>query len=276
MSERPEGGYKAKVVIIGDGAIGKTCLLKRMTTDIDAAWEDFGVDYEATTFGQQQLKWEGESGEEFHIELWDTAGQESLESLRGMSYPGTDVMIIGYNCTDPGSLQNIEYTWVPEFTKSIGEDVEQLYMIIAGTKVDMREGMDADKVVAATAGQDKAVTLKACNWIETSAKTSDGVSELQQMIMDAIQLKASGEPSKNHVYTKPAADLPAPRASATGTKKPTDVKPVDSEYHEKLKEHESKPKADAKPAAQAADVKRPAEAETKTEPKKDAACCLIQ
>jgi len=268
-------GYKAKVVIIGDGAIGKTCLLKRMTTDIDATWESFGENYEATTFGQQQLKWEDpETGEEFHIELWDTAGQEALESLRSMSYPGTDVMIIGYNCTDPGSLQNIEYTWVPEFSPQVSPD--GLYMIIAGTKVDMREGMDTDKVVPAAAGQDKAVSLKACNWVETSAKTNEGVSDLQNMIMQAIKQKADGDSAKNHVYEKPGSEAaaPAPRASVTGVKAKGEIKSVDSDYAKKLTEHETKPKSKepvkAPPAAKGeADV-------PKEETKGDAPCCLVQ
>ena len=41
------------------------------------------------------------------LALADTAGQEDYDSLRPLSYPDTNVVIIGYNIDDPDSLENV-------------------------------------------------------------------------------------------------------------------------------------------------------------------------
>jgi small GTP-binding protein len=242
MAACDDGGsdYKAKVVIVGDGAIGKTCLLKRMTTDTDSSWEEFGETYEATTFGQQQLVWEDDEGSSFSIELWDTAGQEALENLREMSYPNTDVIVVGYNCTDLKSLQNISYIWVPEFQAKVGENC---YKIVAGTKVDMRAEMSEgdESSVDTDSAQDKAVEIGAVEFIETSAKTCQGINTLKMMICAAIKAKAEGIPCEDEKYIKPEAKAEAaPAPPKEEEKKVKEVKAaekVESDYHKKLEEH---------------------------------------
>ena len=41
------------------------------------------------------------------LQIWDTAGQEALKSLRNMSYPDTDIFMIGYDMTRKNTLENI-------------------------------------------------------------------------------------------------------------------------------------------------------------------------
>jgi len=249
MAERADGGYEAKVVIVGDGAIGKTCLLKRMTTETDSDWAEFGENYEATTFGQQKLTWEDDEGSQFEIELWDTAGQEALESLRGMSYPGTHVIVVGYNCTDRQSLQNISFTWLPEFQDAVGDNC---YIIMVGTKCDMVDAGN-DDCVDTNSAQDKAVEIGAVDFIETSAKTCQGINDLKMMICCAIQNRADAKQNVDCLYVKPVADAPPAPAAAAPIKEKEAAKPVESEYHEELKKHHDenpapKPAADPKPA----------------------------
>ena len=45
--------------------------------------------------------------EDYTIEIWDTAGQEALKNLRSMSYPDTDLFLIGFDMTKRDSLENI-------------------------------------------------------------------------------------------------------------------------------------------------------------------------
>ena len=59
-----------------------------------------------------------------------------MADLRKMSYPGTNVMLIAYNTTDIGSLNNVVYTWIPEIRESVSEDeFAKMRIILVGTKV---------------------------------------------------------------------------------------------------------------------------------------------
>merc|ERR1719201_2266663 len=107
-------GGACKALIVGDGAIGKTCLLSRFTNDA-IEWDNDGEpEYEPTTFNNFILNWKTDEGEELEVEMWDTAGQEAFEQLRKLSYPGTDIFLVGYACNERSSLNNIQHKWLLE------------------------------------------------------------------------------------------------------------------------------------------------------------------
>ena len=64
------------------------------------------------------------------------AGQEGFEQLRVLSYPATDIYLIGYSCASLISLNNIEAKWMKEITKSREENLEEgePWIIMVGTK----------------------------------------------------------------------------------------------------------------------------------------------
>ncbi|KAG9333765.1 hypothetical protein JZ751_010208 [Albula glossodonta] len=73
---------RKKLVIVGDGACGKTCLLIVFSKD------QFPEVYVPTVFENYIADIEVE------LALWDTAGQEDYDRLRPLSYPDTDVILI--------------------------------------------------------------------------------------------------------------------------------------------------------------------------------------
>ena len=66
------------------------------------------------TCANKLLCWEGEDADEWDVEIWDTAGQESMVQLRAASYPGTNVFWLAYDMTVRESLENIMDEWIPE------------------------------------------------------------------------------------------------------------------------------------------------------------------
>lgn len=64
------------------------------------------------------------------------AGQESLRSLRRLSYSDTQVFLLGFSINSLASLQNVASTWIPDITEYCPDAV----IILAGFKADMRGG----------------------------------------------------------------------------------------------------------------------------------------
>ena len=79
-------------------------------------------------------------GTEWEVEIWDTAGQEALKSLRLIAYPGTNVFLMTYDMTNADSLENVLDVWIAEV-----EDGCPDYwgLILVGTKQDLYEERQA-------------------------------------------------------------------------------------------------------------------------------------
>lgn len=119
---------KKKVVIVGDGESGKTCLLRVFFEDI------FPEVYVPTVFDYYTTVIEVD-GKKVELDLWDTAGQEDYDRLRPLSYGGTDVVIICYSIDTPRSLINVIDKWVPE----VRYFCKEVPVILVGNKKDIRD-----------------------------------------------------------------------------------------------------------------------------------------
>ncbi|XP_026818711.1 ras-like GTP-binding protein Rho1 [Rhopalosiphum maidis] len=119
---------KKKVVVVGDGESGKTCLLRVFFEDI------FPEVYVPTVFDYYSTFIEVD-GKKVELDLWDTAGQEDYDRLRPLSYGGADVVIICYSIDTPKSLINVIDKWVPE----VRYFCKEVPVVLVGNKKDLRD-----------------------------------------------------------------------------------------------------------------------------------------
>jgi small GTP-binding protein len=164
-----------KCVVVGDGAVGKTCLLISYTTNA------FPNEYIPTVFDNYSAN-VMVNGKPINLGLWDTAGQEDYDRLRPLSYPQTDVFLVCFSIISPASFENVRSKWYPE----IQHHCPGTPMILVGTKSDMRADNAAVSQLASKGLKmiDKEQSLQmakeigAAEYHECSALTQEGLKNV--------------------------------------------------------------------------------------------------
>ncbi|CDR44960.1 CYFA0S16e00496g1_1 [Cyberlindnera fabianii] len=187
-----------KVVVVGDGAVGKTCLLISYTSNT------FPQDYIPTVFDNYTKNTLYE-GAHYKLELWDTAGQEDYDRLRPLSYPQTDIFLVCFSIVEPSSFKNVKNKWIPEIRHHSTDDIK---IILVGTKADLRDDPhtldrleeSGNEPVLQSEAKKLAKDLGLYDYIECSAATQTGVEEvfdtaIQSVIAAEKDLLASQKPA---------------------------------------------------------------------------------
>ncbi|XP_052795827.1 cell division control protein 42 homolog isoform X2 [Mya arenaria] len=118
---------EVKCVIVGDGAVGKTSMLLSYTTG------GIMMDYIPTCFDCYTVDMKVRE-KNYTMSIIDTAGQETYDRLRTLSYYDTDVFIVCFSVADEDSFQNIKTKWIPEL-RQYRPDTP---FILVGTQCDHR------------------------------------------------------------------------------------------------------------------------------------------
>ncbi|KAK7161065.1 hypothetical protein R3I94_003902 [Phoxinus phoxinus] len=170
-----------KCVIVGDGAVGKTCLLISYTT---GAFPEVLV---PTVFENYSAN-ETVDGNPVRLALWDTSGVEEYDRLRPLSYPETDVVLICFSLVDPASFENVRAKWFPE----VRHHCPNTPFILVGTKLDLRDDKDClekMKMTPITYTDGLALTKEtgAVKYLECSALTQRGLKTVFDGVIHAVQ-----------------------------------------------------------------------------------------
>ncbi|KAK2160666.1 hypothetical protein LSH36_128g04030 [Paralvinella palmiformis] len=183
---------RRKLVVVGDGECGKTCLLIVFIKD------EFPYRYIPTVF-ETYVNDIVVDNHEVELALWDTAGQEDYDRLRPLSYPETDVVLICFSIDNPDSLENVVEKWLPE----IKHFCPSTPFILVGNKCDLRNDPTTIsnlanrnmKPVSHAAASQLATKIGAHAYLECSAKTRDGVEFIFETAARAALSKKRKRPN---------------------------------------------------------------------------------
>ncbi|XP_031651601.1 ras-related protein Rab-34 isoform X1 [Oncorhynchus kisutch] len=123
------GRFKiAKVIVVGDLAVGKTCLINRFCKDV------FDKNYKATIGVDFEMERFEVLGVPFSLQLWDTAGQERFKCIASTYYRGAQTIVIVFDVNDVASLGHARQ-WLEDALKE--NDPTNVQLFLVGTKKDL-------------------------------------------------------------------------------------------------------------------------------------------
>jgi len=167
--------FKVKVVLLGDGGVGKTSLVRRFVVD------QYSDDY-ITTVGTKVSKKSVNVGSaldevEMIMQIWDVLGQKGYSGVQETAIKGAQGVLVVYDVTSAESRRAIDDYWMPAVWRLAGV----IPMVLAANKSDLAE----DRVWAEEYLYFLAQKYS-CPGILTSAKTGDKVESAFKALGDQI------------------------------------------------------------------------------------------
>ena len=152
------------VVLIGEGQVGKTCIVTRLVNGSfrPSMPATVGAAFQSYTLSTPQGA--------VTIHIWDTAGQERYRALAPMYYRSADVALLIYDVTTAKSFEAIE-NWMADLREKAPALVK---IIIVANKIDLCD----DRTISHELGRSFAQTHAVSLYLEVSAKTGQGIVDL--------------------------------------------------------------------------------------------------
>ncbi len=155
--------YKYKVVLTGEGAVGKTSLVNQFIHhQFNKKQEQtVGIDISAMTV-------EYAPGDLATLSIWDIAGQQRFEFIRNTFYRGATGALLVFDLSREQTFVKTR-EWLSDIRKLVGKNIP---FVLIGNKADLLEDVgdvvDRDEARAFAENEDSI-------YIETSARTGDNV-----------------------------------------------------------------------------------------------------
>ncbi len=162
MSSKENYSFTFKILLLGDGAVGKTALVQRFVHG------KFQKAYLMTIGMEPYSRYETIDGTTVCFSLWDIAGQDRFKVMRGMFFRGAMGGLVTFDLTRRVTFENAQ-NWINEAKK---ESPDALFILV-GNKNDLEDLREIDT----KEGEEKAKELGCIGYIETSALTGDNVEE---------------------------------------------------------------------------------------------------
>jgi small GTP-binding protein len=175
-----------KLLLIGDGSVGKSSLLARYTEDtFSAQWiSTIGIDFKTKLVELDGLR--------VRCQIWDTAGQERFRTLTSSYYRGAHGVLLVYDVTRPETFAHLN-AWLSEIEMYSPSGGKHVVKLLVGNKSDL----EADRAVSTKEGEEWARS-KGMLFLESSAKSGEAVKsvfeEVVSKVLESPALLASAAP----------------------------------------------------------------------------------
>ena len=182
-----------KVIIVGDQAVGKSCLAIK-------ASRNYFEDFYSPTIGFEFVSFNVRVQDKIiKLQIWDTCGQEVYRSLISSFFRSASLAIVVYSIDSEDSFNNIE-KWLNDIKTQSNPDVK---IFLIGNKADLED----KRRITKDQGEKLCSDHKLAFFMETSAKTGFNVQNV--FIQVAKELYKQHEEIKDRV-TRPGTMISLP------------------------------------------------------------------
>ena len=150
-----------KILLLGDSAVGKSCLLLRYC---DEKFQDLHLATIGLDFRLKRINLE--NNKKIKVQIWDTAGQDRFLAITKNYYRGANGILLVFDITNLSSFEHIK-NWIEQIKE---EAPEKIIIYLVGNKIDC-----TNNIVISNEEGNKLAKQFSLKYYETSAKTNENV-----------------------------------------------------------------------------------------------------
>ena len=196
---------KFKVVMLGEGRVGKTSLLHRyLKASFD---DDCASTVKATMYASTKMEVDGRVVD---VAIWDTAGQEKYHALGPIYYRDAHGAVLVYDITDKDSFSKVR-VWLKELHQVVGDNIA---VCVVGNKTDLERDRKVKKEEADAFCQEQGILHYQCS-AKLGLKVSDAFHAVARRI---VENQAAGGAPGSPMAGGGMSQAPTPGSARRGVK----------------------------------------------------------
>ena len=171
MENNDQDAKAVKIILLGDSAVGKTCIINRYLNN------EF-ISEATSTLGSISNKKEVIKNErKYSMNIWDTTGQEKYRSITNLFINGSNIVILVYSIDSKSSFESLDFWY-----NSVKEKLErQNYLLsVVGNKGDLTE----NEQVSEEEAKKFAAEINAKFYLVSAKEDPNGIHNLFDSLMD--------------------------------------------------------------------------------------------
>ncbi len=177
---------KRKILLLGDGAVGKTSLIRRFVVD---KFSDEYITTIGTKVTKKDLRIESPGrATDMTFMIWDVLGQKGYKGIQESSFQGAKGALLVYDVSRPETAESLQEYWIPHLLNV----TEPIPIVVVGNKVDLvksrRDAQDALEELQDALG---------VGGVLSSAKTGENVESSFLALAKAVISEADAKVSKS-------------------------------------------------------------------------------